>query len=152
MPQYWLKPLGVTQPHAPMPNAWTTGADLDDFALITGPATQRQPPQMGRGDLVLFHAVIHVRLFAAAEILDNPQWKRHPRWEFRWPWVYPCRVDVWVPLIDDGPRTTEIAPKRAVGRLQAGADFAKLTPAEYQQLLDELLARPSVQVRRAAVP
>ena len=79
---------------------------------------------MGRGDLVLFHAVIHVRLFAAAAILDNPQWKRHPRWEFRWPWVYPCRVDVWVPLIEGGPRTTEIAPKRAVGRLQAGADFS----------------------------
>jgi hypothetical protein len=36
MPQYWLKPLGVTQPLAPMPNAWTVGADLDDFALITG--------------------------------------------------------------------------------------------------------------------
>jgi hypothetical protein len=40
---------------------------------------------MGRGHLVLFHAVIHVRLFAAAEILDNPQWKRHPVWDLRWP-------------------------------------------------------------------
>jgi len=147
MPQYWLKPLGVTEPHAPMPNDWTRDADLDRFDLITGPATHRKPPQMGRGDLVLFHAVIHVRLFAAAEILDNPQWKRHPVWELRWPWVYPCRVDVWVPLIEDGPRTTEIAPKKVIGRLQTGADFAKLTLPEYEALLDELRARPTVQDR-----
>ncbi len=41
-----------------MPNDWTVGADLDSFDLITGPATQRKPPQMGRGDHVLFHAVM----------------------------------------------------------------------------------------------
>jgi hypothetical protein len=72
-----------------MPNDWTRDADLDDFRLITGPATHRKPPQMGRGHLVLFHAVIHVRLFAAAEILGNPEWKCHPAWEFRWPWGLP---------------------------------------------------------------
>jgi hypothetical protein len=61
--------------------------------------------------------------------------------------VYPCRVDVWVPLIDDGPRTTEIAPKKVIGRLQTGADFAKLMSQDYQALLDELRARPTVQQR-----
>jgi len=47
MPQYWLKPLGVTNPRAPMPNDWTCGVDLDSFDLITGPAIERRPPQMG---------------------------------------------------------------------------------------------------------
>jgi hypothetical protein len=147
MPQYWLKPLGVTNPRAPMPNDWTRGIDLDSFDLITGPAIERRPPQMGTGDLVLFHAVNPVRLFAAAEILDKPEWKRHSVWGLRWPWTYPCRVDVWVPLIEDGPRTTEIAPKKVIGRLQTGADFAKLTRQEYEALLGELFARPTVQQR-----
>jgi hypothetical protein len=147
VPQYWLKPLGVAQPHAPVPNAWTVDADLDEFPLITGPATQRQPPQMGRGDLVLFHAVIHVCLFAAAEILDNPQWKKHSVWGLRWPWAYPCRVHTWVSVVERGPRTTEIAPKKAIGRIQSGSDFAKLSQNEYQRLLDALLAQPTVQRR-----
>jgi len=76
-----------------------------------------------------------VRLFAAAEILDKPEWKRNPGWGLRWPWTYSCRVDVWVPLIEDGPRTTEIAPKKVIGRLQTGADFAELTRQEYEALL-----------------
>jgi hypothetical protein len=130
-----------------MPNEWTSGENLDQFDLITGPAKEQEPPQMGPGDLVLFHAVIHVKLFAAAEILGHPEWKRHAVWDLRWPWVYPSRVDVWVPLIADGPRTTEIAPKKVIGRLQTGADFAKLTPTEYQVLLDELLDRPTVRQR-----
>ncbi len=43
--------------------------------------------------------------------------------------------------------TTEIAPKKVIGRLQTGADFAKLSPREYEALLDELRARPTVQER-----
>lgn len=147
MPQYWLKPLGVTDPPTPMPNDWTEEFSVDEFDLRTGPATQRQPPQMGPGDRVLFHAVIHVRLFAEAEILWRPEWKRDPVWDLRWPWVYPCRVDVWVPRIDEGVPTPEIAPKRAFGRIQRGGDFAKLTHDEYQEMLDALLVQPHVKRR-----
>jgi hypothetical protein len=148
VPQFWLKPLGVTEPRAPMPNAWTSGAALDSFDFMTGPATPRQPPQMGRGDRVLFHAVIHVRVFAEGEILDNPRWERNPTWDLRWPWVYPCRVDAWVPLIDQGPSSPDIAPARALGRIQAGGDFASLSRAEHQAMLAALLAQPDVQKRR----
>jgi hypothetical protein len=59
----------------------------------------------------------------------------------------PVPVDVWVPLIDDGPKTTEIAPRKVIGRLQTGAYFAKVTPHEYEALLDELRARPTAQER-----
>jgi hypothetical protein len=145
VPQYWLKPLGVTEPRNPMPNAWTVGANLKSYDLITGPATQRQPPQMGRGDKVIFHAVIHVRLFAAAELLDNPDWRSHPKWGFRWPWVYPARVDTWIPLIEDGPYSTDVVPKRVMGRIQSGADFAKLSVEEYEALLHELRECATVQ-------
>jgi len=125
VPQYWLKPLGVTQPEpSPMPNDWLAENDLDPFIFGTGPATPRQPPQMGGGDLVLFHAVIYSCVFAAGELLDSPRWKRDPVWGLRFPWVYPSRVDLWVPLVEQGVRTSEIAPKRAIGRIQAGGEFA----------------------------
>lgn len=130
-----------------MPNDWTADYSLDPFELRTGPATSRQPPQMGRGDRVLFHAVIHVRLFGEAEILDNPTWKRDPVWGLRWPWVYPCRVHTWIPLIEQGIHTSDIAPKRAMGRIQAGGDFASLLPHEHDEMLDALLAQPTVQRR-----
>jgi hypothetical protein len=147
VPQYWLKPLGVTEPHDPMPNEWTVGADLDHYEVTTGPATPRQPPQMGRGDRILFHAVIYVRVFAAGEILGNPRWQSDPVYGLRWPWVYPCRIDVWVPKVEQGPRTSEIAPKRTLGRIQAGGDFARLSGDEYESVLGALAAVPDARHR-----
>ena len=150
MPQYWLKPLGVTEPPTPMPNDWTRDYDVDNFMMRTGPATVRKPPQIGRGDHVLFHAVIHVRLFAVAEVLGNPRYQEDPQWGLRWPWVYPCRIDAWVPLIEDGIPTSQVVPKRAMGRIQAGGDFAKLNEEQYGVAFAALRACPSVQFRDAA--
>jgi hypothetical protein len=149
MPQYWLKPLGVTDPPTAMPNDWTAGQDLGHFDLRTGPATHRRPPQMGRGDRVLFHAVIHVQLFAEAEIIGNPSWRKDPEWGLRWPWVYPSRVDAWVPLIEQGLPSSEVVPKRAFKRIQAGGDFAKLSADEHRTLLNALLVQPHVRRRNA---
>jgi hypothetical protein len=150
MPQYWLKPLGVSEPPTPVPNDWTGDWDLDNFMMRTGPTTVRKPPQIGRGDRILFHAVIHVRLFAEGVILGNPKYQKDPQWGLRWPWVYPCRIDTWVPLIEDAVPTGDVVPKRAMGRIQAGGDFAKLTEEEYEVALDALRACPSVRVRSAA--
>ena len=147
MPQYWIKPLGVTEPYDPMPNDWTVDADLGSFDLTTGPATPRQPPQMGRGDLVIFHGVGYARVFAAGELLGNPKWHKDPVYGERWPWLYPCRVDLWVPLIEDGPRTADVAPRRALGRIQAGGDFAPLTREEYETVLAALTAVPTAGQR-----
>lgn len=52
MPQYWLKPLGVSEPPTPVPNDWTADWDLDNFMMRTGPTTVRKPPQIGRGDRI----------------------------------------------------------------------------------------------------
>ena len=147
MPQYWLKPLGVTEPPDAMENDWASDADLDRYSMTTGPASRRQPPQMGRGDKILFHAVIHVRLFAAGEILDTPKWQKDPIYGLRWPWLYPCRIDTWVPLIEHGPRTTELVPKRALGRIQRGGDFAALSKDEYEAARQALLAVPQMVQR-----
>lgn len=147
MPQYWLKPLGTTDPPAPMRDDWLSDVDLDAFDLMTGPATPRKPPQIGRGDRLLLHAVIHVRMFAEAEILGNPRWREHDVWGLRFPWVYPSRVDVWVPRVTDGVVTTAVAPRKVTGRLQTGAEYAKLTAGEYADLLAHLKAAPAALIR-----
>jgi len=147
MPQYWLKPFGTSDPPRYVEAEWIGESDLSSYEIISGPATPRKPPQMGRGDLVLFHAVGHVRLYAAGEILETAHWKPHPYWGSRFPWAYPVRVDVWVPNVFDGPRTTEVAPKKIVGRLQAGAPYARLTKEEYETLLQELARSPKAQTR-----
>jgi hypothetical protein len=146
MPQYWLKPLGVSDPPDPMDNEWTVGADLASYPVSTGPKS-KHPPQMGRRDRIIFHAVIHGRVFAEGEILDNPIPYRDPKYGTRWPWLYPCRVDLWVPTIDQGPMTSAVAPKKAIGRIQAGGDFARLSRDEYETIVNALDAVPGA-IRR----
>lgn len=131
-----------------MPNDWLADREVDRFEMMTGPATHRKPPQMGRGDRVLFHAVTHVRLFAEGEIMDNPTWKKNPQWGLRWPWVYPCRIDVWVPLIEHGVASSEVIPKRPYNRIKAGGDFAKLSREEYEAMRGSLLELPEIRQRR----
>jgi hypothetical protein len=148
MPQYWLKPFGTTEPPRYVDELWTVGLELDAFDIETGPATPRKPPQMGGGDKVLFHAVGHVRLYAAGELLGSPRYDpNHSAWSDRFPWVYPVRVDLWVPNLLDGPRTTGIAPARAMGHLQTGGPYARLTSAQYGAMLATLAAAPTVRAR-----
>ena len=108
---------GTTEPHAPMDPDWTRDYDLPAFDLITGPPTPKATTADGKGDRVLLHAVIHVKLIGEGEIRDNPQWKPHPRWGDRFPWVYSCRLDLWVPQVADGVHTPDFAPKKAIGRI-----------------------------------
>src|SRR5947209_8122649 len=122
-----------------MPDNWTDEFEIDPFELMTGPAKIQNPPQMGRGDRVIFHAVIHVRLFAVGEILGNPKFSSDHQWAPRWPWIYPCRVDAWLPRISDGPRSSTVAPRKAIGRIQRGGEYARLSASEYEACLRELL-------------
>jgi hypothetical protein len=93
------------------------------------------------------HAVIHSRVFAEGEILGNPRWQPNLPGGDRWPWVYPCRIDAWVPLVKDGPRTADIAPKKALGRVQQGGEYALLNKSQYEAILNALLASPSAHTR-----
>jgi hypothetical protein len=77
-----------------MANDWTSNVDLSSFQLKTGPATHTKPPQMGPHDRILFHAVIHVRLFAEAEIIGPPSWKKDPIWASAGPGFTPAE---WTP-------------------------------------------------------
>jgi hypothetical protein len=151
MPQFWLKPFGTTEPPRRVDPNWTVGVDLDELMIITGPATARKPPKMGAGDKILFHAVGHVRLYAAGELSGSPDYDpKFSEWGERFPWVYPVRVEIWIPNVLDGPRTTHVAPRRAMGHLQTGGPYASLTRQQYEMLVQELLKAPTV--RRRVLP
>jgi hypothetical protein len=143
---YWLKPFGTTEPPRRIDPDWTAGADLENFPIMSGPASDK-PPKMGRGDNVLFHAVGHVRLYAAGELIRNPKVNRDPEWGHRFPWAYRVRVDAWVPNVLDGLHTPTVAPAKAMGHLQTGGPYASLTREQYERLLDELLKLPSARRR-----
>lgn len=151
MPQYWLKPQGTMEPRNLVDDDWTSESGLDDYELTTGPATPKQPPKMGRGDRVLLHAVGESRVYAEGEILGNPKYEPIRLDGDRWPYVYPVRIDTWVPLVSGGPKTGDLAPK-AIGRIQWGAAYAPLDHAEYTTIHDALTACPTVQRRLPREP
>lgn len=65
----------------------------------------------------------------------------------RWPYVYPFRIDVWVPFVKDSPRTADYAPTRAIGRIQAGGEYTPLSKQEYEVVLAALRDAPTVMHR-----
>jgi hypothetical protein len=130
-----------------MPDHWTERFTLDPFPLMSGPAEAETPPQLARGDRVLFHAVGYARLFAVGQVVGDPKFTPNSKWAPRWPWIYVCRVDAWVPRILEGPRSMIVAPKRAMGRIQRGGQYARLTAEEYEACLANLLACPTAECR-----
>jgi hypothetical protein len=72
---------------------------------------------------------------------------QRPVWGLRWAWVYPCRVETWIPLIDQGLHTTDLGAKKAMGRIQLGGDYAQLIKADYGSMLQQLQQLPHAKVR-----
>lgn len=101
---------------------------------------------MGPHDRVLFHAVTHVRLFAEAEHV-GPRAGRRTLLGPGLALVYPCRVDTWVSLIGEGLHTSEIAPKKALGRIRRGGDFAQLSEDENRAIYLALQGLPNIHPR-----
>ena len=151
MPQYWLKPEGVTRdPYELVPRDFLATANRDEFRVMVGPPTRSNPPKMGRLDRVLLHAVGYVRLIGEVEILNSPDWESDPVWGLRWPWVYRARIDVWVDDVEAAPKSRGLVPDRAIRRIQAGGTYSKLSRAEYEAARDVLRAWPAAHVRSSA--
>lgn len=143
-----LKPLGATTPVLDlMPRNWTVGANLDHYRLITGPATRKRSPDITRPTWVVLHGVHYARAFAIGEMLDLPDWDNSHRYGDRWPWYFHVRIHIWVPDIEDGPRTSDLVTKRSLGRVQVGGEFAKLSTDEFERIRGALLQQPNVQER-----
>ena len=109
----WLKPFGESR--RPIRNDWTSEFlrdPLRPLELMTGPDKRETPPTMRPGDCVVLHAVGHGHVFAAGQILSEPKWTpdADTGWDpERWPWIYQCQINVWVPLVNLGPHTWDFA-------------------------------------------
>lgn len=153
MPQAWLKPFGDSR--RPIRNDWTNEFLRDRLQLLelmTGPTEHVTEPTMRPGDRFILHAVGHGRVFAEGRIESGPTWapNRDSRWDpKRWPWIYTCRVDTWVPLVDRGPRTWDYA-SRVKGQIQFGRPYVELTRAEHESLAAALSAARTALTRPAA--
>jgi hypothetical protein len=145
--RFWLKPFGTANPRRPMADDWTDGRALDPFEMMSGPGNPETPPPLARGDRVLFHGVIYARIFADAEVLEDPEFTPESQWAPRWPWILACRLDAWLPRISDGPRSSAVAPQRVIGRIQRGSGWAELSEVDYEACRAALLARPGVRLR-----
>jgi hypothetical protein len=143
MPQYWLKSLGSSGPESEL-TSWMPDRGLEGVELATGPVIREKPPQMTVGDRVLLHSPAHSRIVAEGEIAGAPSWRPDRPGGERWPWVYPCSIEVWVPLANEGPQTADVAPKAALARLESGG-YAPLSRPEHEAILRELLAATTVR-------
>ncbi|MHB8694338.1 MAG: hypothetical protein ACYDHH_24120 [Solirubrobacteraceae bacterium] len=152
MPSAWLKSFGDSK--RPIRNDWTNEFLRDPVQLLelmTGPAERATKPVMRPGDQFVLHAVGHGHVFAEGRIESGPTWApaRESRWDpKRWPWIYACRVDTWVPLVDRGPRTWVYA-ERVKGQIQFGRPYAELTRAEHESLVAALRTSRTARKRLA---
>lgn len=119
---------------------------------MTGPAKRHTPPTMRPGDRFVLHAVGHGHVFAEGRILSGPTWTpdADTGWDpERWPWIYRCQVDTWVPLVDRGPRTWDYAV-RVKGQIQVGRPSAELHRNEHERLVAALSATRTAAKRPSA--
>ncbi len=144
MARYWLKSLAPDQSGG-SEDDWLRSRSLDEFELASGPAMREKQPQMSTGDRVLLHAPLQSRVVAEGEITGPPSWQPARPGAERWPWIYPFRVEVWVPLIKEAPQTADVAPRAALGRLEGGGGYAPLSKPEHSAILRELLAAETVR-------
>lgn len=143
-----LKPLGVTSPvEDRIPRNWAAGEDLDRYRVITGPADRKRSPDITRPAMVVLHGVGYACIFAIGTLLDLPAWDAAHRYGDRFPYSFHARIDIWVPDVKDGPKTSGLVEKATLGHLQRGGDFAKLSDREFNRIRNALLERPTVRVR-----
>jgi hypothetical protein len=149
VPHAWLKSFGDSK--RPIRNDWTNEFLRDPLVLMTGPSAHHTKPTMCPGDRFVLHAVGHGHVFAEGLIQSGPRWDpdRETRWDpKRWPWIYECQVDTWVPLVDRGPRTWDFAA-RVKGQIQFGRSYVELTRDEHERLVAAISAARTAVKRPA---
>jgi hypothetical protein len=155
MAKIWLKSFGDSK--QPIRKDWVNEFLRDPdrpLEMMTGPSSRSTKPAMRPGDRVLLHAVGHGHVFAAGEIESGPRWERDrvSKWDpERWPWMYSCRIQTWVPRVFGGPSTWDHAA-RVKGQIQFGSPYAELDRTEYEALFSALCASRSVLHRPRGSP
>ncbi|HEX2410653.1 MAG TPA: hypothetical protein VHJ39_05770 [Solirubrobacteraceae bacterium] len=96
-PRYWLKAIGHAR--GPLGERW-----LDERPELLHRTGFPRRPRMAAGDRLVLYASVWRRVFAAAEVLADPEAREHPRW----PWVVPIETLLLVPVLDAAPPVESI--------------------------------------------
>ena len=95
---HWLKAIGHAR--GPLGERW-----LDERPELLHVTGFPRRPRMEPGDRLILYASVWRRVFAACEVLGEPEPREHPRW----PWVVRIETLLLVPVLDAAP------PVEAIG-------------------------------------
>jgi hypothetical protein len=129
--QVWLKALGTAA--QPLPDRWLV--ERPDF--LSAVHFIRQPSSIRGGDILVYYAPGHKKLFAVATASeDGKQTTMHgPREEKSWPYVLHVQVKLAIPQLVFAP-DYEVLDKAPGAMAQKG--HIRLTDQEYSRFLDAL--------------
>ncbi|HET6549167.1 MAG TPA: hypothetical protein VFG79_11950 [Solirubrobacter sp.] len=122
---HWLKAIGHAR--GPLPDAW----------IEERPASLRRTgfprrPRMTAGDRLIYYASVWRAVFAAVEVVAEPQQTGKPGTD-RWPWTVAVEPLVAIPLLDRAP------PVEAIGvaaRSMSQQSHIRLTAEQYARAID----------------
>jgi hypothetical protein len=92
MPGYWLKAIGHAR--GPLAEDW-----IDSRAELLRRTGFPRRPRMVPGDRLVLYASVWRRVFAACEVVGEPEQRDHPRW----PWTVAIETLLVVPVLDAAP-------------------------------------------------
>ena len=91
-------------------------------------------PRMAPGDRLIYYASVWRAVFAAVEVVSEPQQTGKPGTD-RWPWTVAVEALVAIPLLDRAP------PVEAIGvaaRSMSQQSHIRITPEQYEQAIAAL--------------
>lgn len=128
---HWLKAIGHAR--GPLGERW-----LDERPELLHVTGFPRRPRMEPGDRLVLYASVWRRVFAACEVLGEPEPREHPRW----PWVVRIETLLLVPVLDAAP------PVEAIGvaaRSMSQQSHIRITEDHYRRALEAIASVASAR-------
>jgi hypothetical protein len=131
VPGYWLKAIGHAR--GPLAEDW-----LDSRAELLRRTGFPRRPRIVPGDRLVLYASVWRRVFAAAEVVGEPEERDHPRW----PWTVAIETLLLVPVLDAAP------PVEAIGvapRSMSQQSHIRIDREHYERAVEALASVAAAQ-------
>jgi len=122
---HWLKALGHAR--GALPARWLEDGRVEALRRTGFP----RRPRMAPGDRLVYYASVWQRVFAAVEVVAEPEQREHPRW----PWIVRVEPLLVIPDLDVAP------PVEAIGvfaRSMSQQSHIRLTAEQYERAVEAL--------------
>ena len=121
---HWLKAVGHAR--GPLSEGWFE--ERPELLHRTGFPRR---PRILPGDRLVLYASVWRRVFAAAEVVGEPERREHPRW----PWTVAIEPLLVIPVLDAAP------PVEAMGvaaRSMSQQSHIRISPEAYERAVDAI--------------